>query len=133
MNRISWNPCVEVESHNLDENDQHSTWKSENLQWVLESIEEKKLKFKRGPGNYTCLPKVGDVFENVDGGIHKDNINITKYYFEKGNPFRYALLIGFHTGLRIGEVYGLTWDDIDFTQKKISINKQTFIKLKWRH
>ena len=78
---------VEVESHNLDENDQHSTWKSENLQWVLESIEEKKLKFKRGPGNYTCLPKVGDVFENVDGGIHKDNINITKYYFEKGNPF----------------------------------------------
>ena len=78
---------VEVDEHNLDENDQHSTWESENLQWILESIEDKKLKFKRGPGNYSCLPKVGSYFENVDGGIHKENINITKYYFEKGNPF----------------------------------------------
>lgn len=78
---------VEVDEHNLDENDQHSVWKSENLQWILESIEDKKLKFKRGPGNYSCLPKVGSYFENVDGGIHKENINITKYYFEKGNPF----------------------------------------------
>ena len=78
---------VEVEEHNLDENDQHSTWKSENLQWILESIEDKKLKFKRGPGNYSCLPNIGTYFENVDGGIHKENINITKYYFEKGNPF----------------------------------------------
>lgn len=78
---------VEVASHNLDENDQHSVWKSENLQWVLESIEEKKLKFKRGAGNYSCLPVVGDTFTNVDGGIHKEDIKITKYYFEKGNPF----------------------------------------------
>ena len=78
---------VEVENHNLDENDQHSVWKSANLNWVLESIEEKKLKFKRGTGNYSCLPRIGDVFENVDGGLHKENIHITKYYFEKGNPF----------------------------------------------
>lgn len=78
---------VEVESHNLDENDQHSVWKSENLQWILESIEDKKLKFKRGAGNYSCLPVVGNTFVNVDGGIHKEDINITKYYFEKGNPF----------------------------------------------
>ena len=78
---------IEVESHNLDENDQHSTWKSNNLQWVLESIEEKKLKFKRGPGNYSCLPTIGEVFTNVDGGIHKDYIKVSKYYFEKGNPF----------------------------------------------
>jgi len=78
---------VEVESHNLDENDQHSVWKSKNLNWVLESIEDKKLKFKRGVGNYSCLPSVGEVFENVDGGIHKEDIKVSKYYFEKGNPF----------------------------------------------
>lgn len=78
---------VEVENHNLDENDQHSTWKSNNLQWVLESIEDKKLKFKRGVGNYSCLPTIGDVFSNVDGGLHTEDIHITKYYFEKGNPF----------------------------------------------
>lgn len=78
---------IEVESHNLDENDQHSTWESNNLKWVLESIEEKKLKFKRGPGNYSCLPTIGDVFTNVDGGIHTSDIKVSKYYFEKGNPF----------------------------------------------
>lgn len=78
---------VEVESHNLDENDQHSTWKSDNLQWILESIEEKRLKFKRGPMNYSCLPTIGNIFTNVDGGIHTEDIHITKYYFEKGNPF----------------------------------------------
>lgn len=78
---------VEVDSHNLDENDQHSTWKSNNLNWILESIEDKKLKFKRGPGNFSCLPTIGEVFENVEGGINKEDIKIKKYYFEKGNPF----------------------------------------------
>lgn len=46
--------------------------------------------------------------------------------FEKGNPFRYALLIGFHTGLRIGEVYGLTWDDIDLKAHTVSVNKLVY-------
>lgn len=78
---------IEVDEHNLDENDQHSVWKSNNLQWVLESIEDKKLKFKRGEGNYSCLPTIGDYFENYNGGQHKENIKVKKYYFEKGNPF----------------------------------------------
>lgn len=78
---------IEVESHNLDENDQHSVWESNNLKWILESIEDKKLKFKRGPGNYSCLPKVDNTFKNVEGGIHTEDIIATKYYFEKGNPF----------------------------------------------
>ncbi|MBR2892163.1 MAG: SGNH/GDSL hydrolase family protein [Bacilli bacterium] len=78
---------VEVEEHKLDENDQHSVWKSNNLLWVLESIENNKLKFKRGVGNYSCLPTIGDSFENVEGGIHKDDISVKKFYFEKGNPF----------------------------------------------
>lgn len=43
--------------------------------------------------------------------------------FDVGNPFRYSLLIGFYTGLRIGEVYGLTWDDIDLENATITVNK----------
>ncbi len=38
------------------------------------------------------------------------------------------LMIGLHCGLRLGEVFALTWDDIDLTEKKISINKQ----IQWR-
>lgn len=35
----------------------------------------------------------------------------------------YAILISFYTGLRIAEVYGLTWDDIDFEGRSITVNK----------
>lgn len=38
------------------------------------------------------------------------------------------LMIGLHCGMRLGEVFALTWDDIDFIEKKISINKQ----IQWR-
>ncbi len=78
---------IEVEKHSLDENDQHSVWKSNNLNWILESIEDKKLKFKRGNGNYSCSPSIGKTFENVEGGVNKESLNVLKYYFEKGNPF----------------------------------------------
>lgn len=33
-------------------------------------------------------------------------------------------MIGFYTGLRISEAFGLTWDDIDFENRMISVNKQ---------
>ena len=78
---------VEVDNHNLTEDDQHSIWQSDKLKWILESIEDKKLKFKRGPGNFSCLPAIGDKFFNVEGGVHTEDILINKYYFEKGNPF----------------------------------------------
>ena len=78
---------VEVDEHNLGENDQHSIWESNGLNWVLESIETNKLKFKRGKGNYSSMPEIGNIFTNVSGGEHKEDIKINKYSFEKGNPF----------------------------------------------
>lgn len=42
----------------------------------------------------------------------------------KDTPYYYALMIGYYTGMRISEVYGLTWDDIDFTEKTISVKRQ---------
>lgn len=81
------NIWIEVDKHNLDENDQHSIWVSDNLKWVLETIEEHKLKFKRGDGNYSCLPTVGKIFTNLEGGIHKEDIIVKSYEFEEGNPF----------------------------------------------
>ena len=75
---------IEVDSHNLDENDQHSIWQSDKLKWVLESIEDNRLKFKRGEGNYSCMPIIGDEFIDLE----KNRIlKVKKYYFEKGNPF----------------------------------------------
>lgn len=78
---------VKVPYHPFDENDQHSVWKSGNLEWVLESIEEKRLKFKRGNNNYSPNPKIEDCFEHISGGIHQESFCITEYEFEIGNPF----------------------------------------------
>lgn len=40
----------------------------------------------------------------------------TRYYV--------PLMIGFYTGLRISEAFALTWDDIDFEKKTLTVNKQ---------
>ena len=34
------------------------------------------------------------------------------------------LLLLYHTGMRLGEVLGLSWQDIDFAAKKISLRWQ---------
>ena len=75
---------VEVDSHTLNENDQHSIWQSDKLKWVLESIEDNRLKFKRGEGNYSCLPIIGEEFIDLE---KNRTIKVKKHYFEKGNPF----------------------------------------------
>ena len=40
------------------------------------------------------------------------------------NKYRTVLKLLYHTGMRIGEVLGLTWDDIDLKTGKISIVRQ---------
>lgn len=45
-----------------------------------------------------------------------DRFRDTRYYI--------PLMIGFCTGLRISEAFALTWDDIDFEKRTLSVNKQ---------
>lgn len=40
----------------------------------------------------------------------------------------YAFLTAYYTGLRISEVFGLTWDDIDFVKRTITVNKNILKK-----
>lgn len=47
---------------------------------------------------------------------------INRYPF--GQRFHIPLQIGYHTGMRIGEVVGLSWNDIDFVKGEISVNQQ---------
>ena len=42
----------------------------------------------------------------------------------KDYPYQYyPMLIAYYTGMRISEVYGLTWDCIDFEKQTITVNK----------
>lgn len=44
--------------------------------------------------------------------------------FPEGNNFYIPLMIGYYTGLRISETFGLTWDDIDLEKSELTVNKQ---------
>lgn len=47
----------------------------------------------------------------------------------KNSPYQfYPMLIGYYTGMRIGEVYGLTWDDIDLENGIIHVKQQCKVK-----
>ena len=46
-----------------------------------------------------------------------------------GSPYQfYPLLIGYYTGMRIGEVYGLTWNDVDLENGIIHVRQQCKVK-----
>lgn len=74
-------------NHDKDENDQHSLWMNNNTLWILETIEEKRLKFKRGPNHTEIDPVLTDTFTNVSGGVHLGDIVVTSKEYEAGNPF----------------------------------------------
>lgn len=44
--------------------------------------------------------------------------------FPEGTSAYIPLMIGYHTGLRLSEIYGLVWEDIDFDNKTLSVNRQ---------
>lgn len=46
----------------------------------------------------------------------------------KHETIRNILAVGFNTGMRIGEMFALTWPDIDFNAETISVNKAASIK-----
>lgn len=79
---------------------------------------------KSSPMIYVKLPKYEHLKTDANHKL------ITPEEFEKiinrfpyGSNFYIPIMIGYYTAFRIGETLGLTWDDIDFKNKTISINK----------
>ena len=44
--------------------------------------------------------------------------------FPKGTPPYLPMIFAYHCGMRLGEAYAVTWDDVDFEKKTVTINKQ---------
>lgn len=68
-----------------------------------------KSERKSDKGHYYIKP---DTFKNI--------IEL----FQDKDYFRIPIIIGYRCGLRISEVFGLTWDDIDFQNNTITIKRQ---------
>ena len=65
--------------------------------------------------------KESDKFMQVDDLSKLKQLVIDELDFKKTG--KYIILTGILTGARYSEIVGLTWDDIDFTNKKINIDK----------
>jgi len=44
--------------------------------------------------------------------------------FPEGSSPHLAMMLGYKAGLRLGEAFGLTWDDVNFEESTISVNRQ---------
>lgn len=47
--------------------------------------------------------------------------------FKKNHAFYYAALTAYYTGLRVSEVFALTWDDIDLENKTLTVIEKNHI------
>jgi integrase len=79
---------------------------------------------KENPMTYVKFPKYEATKEKLEYKIISPDIfNQIIDRFPSGTTFNICLLIGYYTGCRIGEVMGLTWEDIDFENSTLTINK----------
>ena len=78
---------------------------------------------KYDPSIKVKVPK----YDEPDGDpVHiftKEEIDLIFNSVKNNHCVYYAFLTAYHTGLRISEVFGLTWEDIDLENKKIHVRR----------
>ena len=75
---------------------------------TLPSPRNEKLKPRTAPHVYIPPNRITEIFER----------------FPEGTSPHLAMMLGYKAGLRLGEAFGATWDDIDFIENTLSVNKQ---------
>ena len=94
-----------------------------NVHGVLHRAMDQAIKLgyiRSNPSDAVILPRV----EKPRLGIIEDD-NMKAFLKEiKGDRYELVLFVTVFTGLRQGEVLGLTWDGVDFENSTLLINKQ---------
>ena len=86
---------------------------------------------KDNPMQYVKYPKYEhSKLETDHKVITTDEFQRIIERFPPGTTFYIPIMIGYYTGCRIGEVTGLTWDDIDLEKGTIDVNKILYKKNK---
>ena len=82
------------------------------------------------PCSYVKVPKNAPVDVIKRTVIRKDRYHDLLAKFPIGTPMYIPFILFFHTGMRLGEMLGLAWEDIDFEEKSITISKQRVYRSK---
>lgn len=56
--------------------------------------------------------------------IPKEDMDRIFQRFPEGSSAHIPLMLGYKTGLRLGEAFGLLWEDVDLDNKTITVNRQ---------
>lgn len=75
------------------------------------------------PCSQVKLPKMEQPKEKNRFVIPTEDFNRIVEHFNPSTHFYVPLMIAYYTGMRINEVYGLSWNDIDLDKRTIQINK----------
>ncbi|MBR3325270.1 MAG: site-specific integrase [Clostridia bacterium] len=87
-----------------------------------------KEMIKNNPALRVKLPKY-DIPPEDPAHIFTDNeIEKILNRFKKNHCMYYAIMTAYFTGLRVSEVFALTWNDIDFEKKTLTVNKNIIKK-----
>ena len=72
----------------------------------------------------TAVPKKGVTRKKVREYLNKDVIDDLFRRFPEGHPCHIPLILGYRCGLRLGEAFAVTWEDINFKDGTLTINRQ---------
>ncbi len=76
------------------------------------------------------LPRIENEVEDIKHLYTQEEIDLIINRFQNDDAFTCSFLTSCYTGMRTGEVFALTWDDIDFDNRIINISHNIYDKPK---
>lgn len=76
------------------------------------------------PALYIKVPKNAPINIIKREVITKEKLESILAVYPYPHPYYVVILLAYHTGMRLGEVLGVTWDDIDFSKNELSVKRQ---------
>ena len=80
------------------------------------------------PAERVHIPRYDIVVGDPAHIFTQEEIEIILNRFKDNHVIYYAFLTAYYTGMRVSEVFGLKWEDIDFENKTISVNRNIIKK-----
>ena len=80
------------------------------------------------PAEHVHAPRIDKINNDPAHIFTQEEIEKILERFKGTHSIYYSFLTAYYTGMRVSEVYGLTWDCIDFENKTLTINKNIIKK-----